>query len=60
MKEDRLEELARACVTRGLAFTAHCQGDAATTTLARVYARINQDMPVAPSRSSIPFEFYDG
>ena len=53
VKEDRLEELARACVTRGLAFTAHCQGDAATTTLARVYARINQDMPVAPSRSSI-------
>ena len=53
VKEARLEELARACVQRGLAFTAHCQGDAATTTLARVYARINQDMPVAPSRSSI-------
>lgn len=53
IKEDRLEELARACVKRNLAFTAHCQGDAATTTLARVYDRVNEDMPVAPSRSSI-------
>ena len=53
IKEERLEELARACVKRNLAFTAHCQGDAATTTLARVYARVNEDMPVAPSRSSI-------
>jgi len=53
IKDERLEELARACVKRDLAFTAHCQGDAATTTLARVYARVNKDMPVAPSRSSI-------
>ena len=53
IKEDRMEELARACVKRNLSFTAHCQGDAATTTLARIYARIDKDMPVEPSRSSI-------
>ena len=53
VKEEQLETLARACVERDLAFTAHCQGDAATTTLARVYARIDKDLPVAPSRSSI-------
>ena len=53
INEDRMEELARACVKRNLAFTAHCQGDAATTSLARIYDRINQDMPVEPSHSSI-------
>ena len=53
IKEDRMEELARACVKRNLAFTAHSQGDAATTTLARIYDRVNKDMPVEPTRSSI-------
>ena len=49
----RLEELVRACVKRNLAFTAHCQGDAAVEALVDVYRRVNKDLPIAPSRSSI-------
>jgi predicted amidohydrolase YtcJ len=51
--ESRIEELVRACVSRGLAFTAHSQGDAATTTLARIFASVDKDIRVAPTRSSI-------
>ena len=53
IQEQRMEELVRACVSRGLAFTAHCQGDAATTTLARVFAKVDKDICIAPTRSSI-------
>lgn len=51
--EQRIEELVRACVTRNLAFTAHCQGDAAVETLVRAYEKVNQEIPVEPTRSSL-------
>ncbi len=51
--EKRLEELVRACASRGLAFTAHCQGDAAVEGLMQVYERVNVDTPIAPTRSTI-------
>lgn len=51
--EDRLETLVRACARRNLAFTAHCQGDAAVEALVRVYGRVNQEIPIAPTHSSI-------
>ncbi len=50
---DRLEELVRLCASRGLAFTAHCQGDAAIEALVEAYERVNKDIPIAPTRSSI-------
>ncbi|MHC4879772.1 MAG: amidohydrolase [Planctomycetota bacterium] len=49
----RMEELVRACARRNLAFTAHCQGDAAVETLIRVYDRVNKDVPIAPTRSTV-------
>ncbi|MCA9131078.1 MAG: amidohydrolase [Planctomycetales bacterium] len=51
--EERLEELVDACIVRGLAFTAHCQGDAAVEALVRVYERVNERVPVSPTRSSL-------
>ena len=51
--EKRLEMLVRACAKRGLAFTAHCQGDAAVEALVGVYDRVNKDIPIAPTRSSV-------
>ena len=51
--EDRLEQLVRACAARGLAFTAHCQGDAAVDTLVGVYKRVNQTIPIGPTRSTV-------
>lgn len=50
---ERLEELVRACAERGLSFTAHCQGDAAVEGLMQVYARVNQTVPLAPSRPTL-------
>jgi hypothetical protein len=50
---DRLEELIRLCAARNLAFTAHCQGDAAVEALVDAYERVNEDTPIAPTRSSI-------
>lgn len=49
----RLEELVRLCAARNLAFTAHCQGDAAVEALVEAYERVNKDIPIAPTRSSI-------
>ena len=51
--EKSLENLVRACAQRGLAFTAHCQGDAAVETLVRVYERVNKELPISHTRSSI-------
>lgn len=51
--EDRLEALIRACAKRGLAFTAHCQGDAAVEALVDAYRRVNKDIPIAPTRSTL-------
>jgi len=53
IQTERLEKMVDASVRRGLAFTAHCQGDAAVEALVRVYDRVNQDVPVAPTHSSI-------
>ncbi len=50
---ERLEELVRLCAARNLAFTAHCQGDAAVEALVTAYERVNEDIPIAPTRSSI-------
>lgn len=49
----RLEQLVRACAKRNLAFTAHCQGDAAVEALVSVYAIVNKEFPIAPTRSTI-------
>ena len=49
----RLEQLVRACAKRNLSFTAHCQGDAAVEVLVSVYARVNEEFPIAPTRSTI-------
>jgi len=51
--EQRVEELVRACVKRNLAFTAHCQGDAAVDTLVSAYEKVNQEIPVGPTRSTL-------
>ncbi len=50
---DQLEKIVRACATRNLAFTAHCQGDAAVESLLEVYERVNQDIPIGPTRSTV-------
>ncbi|WP_145352011.1 amidohydrolase [Roseimaritima multifibrata] len=49
----RIEALVRACVKRDLAFTAHCQGDAAVDTLVGAYEKVNQEIPVGPTRSTL-------
>ncbi len=51
--EKRLEMLVRACAQRGLAFTAHCQGDAAVEALVGVYDKINRELPIGKTRSTI-------
>jgi len=51
--EEHLEKSVRACVKRGLAYTAHCQGDAAVEALVRVYEKVDKDIPIAPTRSSV-------
>ncbi|WP_182865404.1 amidohydrolase [Rhodopirellula sp. JC639] len=51
--DDRLEQLVRMCASHGLAFTAHCQGDAAVEALVEAYGRVDHDIPIAPTRSSI-------
>lgn len=51
--EQRVEALVRACVKRNLAFTAHCQGDAAVDTLVGAYEKVNQEIPVSPTRSTL-------
>lgn len=51
--QQRIEELVRACVKRNLAFTAHCQGDAAVDTLVGAYEKVNQEIPVGPTRSTL-------
>lgn len=49
----RLEKLVRLCAARSLAFTAHCQGDAAIEALVAAYERVNEEIPIGPTRSSI-------
>ena len=51
--EQRLEALIRLCVSRNLAFTAHCQGDAAVEALVNAYERVNETIPIGPTHSSI-------
>lgn len=51
--DDRLEALIRSTTRRGLAFTAHCQGDAAVESLVAAYGRVNKDLRIEPTRSSI-------
>ena len=51
--EDWLEELVRTCVKHKVAFTAHCQSDAAVRVLVRVYERVNQQIRVALTQSTI-------
>lgn len=51
--EERMRALILACVQRNLAFTAHCQGDAAVEALVRAYEHVNTQIPVAPTHSSI-------
>ncbi|MCO8121254.1 amidohydrolase [Stieleria sp. TO1_6] len=51
--EQRIEALVGACAKRKLAFTAHCQGDAAVETLMRAYKKVNQEIPIGPTRSTL-------
>ena len=51
--QQRLESLVRKCAQRSLAFTAHCQGDAAVEALVHAYETVNRDIPIAPTRSTI-------
>ena len=53
IEQARLETLVRACVKRGLAFTAHCQGDAAVEALVAAYETVNVDIPIAPTHSTV-------
>ncbi len=53
IEQERLETLVRACAKRGLAFTAHCQGDAAVEALVKTYEIVNADIPIAPTHSSV-------
>jgi len=50
---ERLETLVRKCVGRSLAFTAHCQGDAAVEALVHAYETVDKDIPIEPTRSTI-------
>ncbi len=50
---DRLESLVRACAKRNIAFTAHCQGDAAVDALVRAYELVNLEIPIKPTRSTL-------
>jgi len=49
----RLETLIRKCVRRSLAFTAHCQGDAAVEALVKAYEVVDKEIPIEPTRSTI-------
>lgn len=49
----RVEALVRACVQRNLAFTAHCQGDAAVETLVQAFETVDSEIPVGPTRSTL-------
>ncbi len=50
---ERLETLVRKCVGRSLAFTAHCQGDAAVEALVNAYETVDKEIPIEPTRSTI-------
>lgn len=50
---DRLEAIISRCAKRNLAFTAHCQGDAAVESLVEAYRRVNKTVPIEPTHSSI-------
>ena len=50
---ERLEQLIQRCVQRNLAFTAHCQGDAAVEALVMAFEKVNQSVPIRPTRSSV-------
>ena len=49
----RLELLIRLCAERNLAFTAHCQGDAAVEALLESFEAVNEQVAIAPTRSSV-------
>jgi len=53
IEDPRLTDLVKATVSRNLAFTAHCQGDGAVGSLVRAYQRVNRELPVATTHSSI-------
>ena len=51
IQQPRMEELVRACTYVGL--SPPIARDAATTALARIFAKVDKDLCVAPTRSSI-------
>lgn len=51
--EETLVTVVRACIERNLAFTAHSVGDAAVSGLLDAYERVNRELPVAPTHSTI-------
>ncbi|MFG0332926.1 MAG: amidohydrolase [Maioricimonas sp. JB049] len=53
IEDERLTMLVRACARRGLAFTAHSVGDAAVAALLKAYARVNEEIPIAATRSTV-------
>lgn len=51
--DERLFELARASLKRGLQFTAHSVGDGSVHALINAYERVNQEFPVRPGRPNL-------
>jgi predicted amidohydrolase YtcJ len=51
--DETLTAVVRACIERNLAFTAHSVGDAAVSGLLDAYERVNRELPVAPTHSTI-------
>lgn len=51
--DERLEQLVRACAQRHLAFTAHSVGDSAVAALLAAYDRVNGEVPIGPTHSSV-------
>lgn len=50
---ETLTPAVKACVERGLAFTAHSVGDGAVHALLNAYDEVNKTTPVGPTRSSL-------
>ena len=54
IEPEKTYQIAKAALERDLQMTAHCQGDAAVTTLVDAYQRVNdEDFPVAEKRPNV-------
>ncbi len=53
VEPEQLYQVACAVISHGLQLTAHCQGDGAVTNLVNAYERVNEDLPVRPTRPCV-------